>query len=409
MKAQDYLRAEREQHLSEAAGIFAKADTEGRPASAEEKQLAQKAMDSAEAIATKLSALDEDEADRSRLDDLGEKFKAPERTVARKSYPDAVAKFFDSEGFKKFAQDVKNGSRSAVAAPVSLVSKSTDPVTDVPDAPISGQTEPGFARQYVIPPLDVASLFAQGTMTGSNVAFLTAANAEGSAEYQSSLGDQKGGTFALDLDTDNAYAKTIAAVATIPSQNLDDIEALEAEVRNILLVGPGGVAMKAEDAYINGDGSAGEIQGILDLSPDDSTLADDYVSKSVFKAMADIKTASGFAADGVVCSPEDWFILSTEVGSSDDRPLFGPWGTGWGQNGIGPRLVVSNAIEPGTILVGAFKAVTRYVRQSATVSADASGLGLRDKNLVLFVAEAREMLLHRYGKRPFRTVTVASS
>ena len=35
-----------------------------------------------------------------------------------------------------------------------------------------------------------------------------------------------------------------------------------------------------------------------------------------------------------------------------------------------------------------------------TITADAAGLGLRDKNLVLFVAEVREAVVHRYGNRP---------
>ncbi len=75
---------------------------------------------------------------------------------------------------------------------------------------------------------------------------------------------------------------------------------------------------------------------------------------------------------------------------------------------MGPRLVVSRQVDSGTAIVGAFKAATRYVRQGVTISADVAGLGLRDKNLVLFVAEMRELVLHRYGKSPFRTVSISS-
>lgn len=323
------------------------------------------------------------------------------------SYADPVEAFFKSEDFARFREDVRMGRRDAKTDAIEYKAAADITSEQAGDKDTSAFA-PGIANLNYRFPTEVGGLFTQGTMTGSNISFLKMpAGATGDAEYQT-IGQQKGGTFVGTLDVVNETAKTIAAVATIPSQNLDDVAGLESEVRAILLQGPDGVGEQLEDAYINGAGGSSEIQGILDLSPSDSTLVGDYASKSVFKAMADINAATGFTADAVVCHPDDWFILSTEVGSVDDRPLFGPWGSGWGQNGIGPRLVVSRKIASGTVLVGAFRAATRYVRQGVTISADASGLGLRDKNLVLFVAEVRELVLHRYGADPFRTVTVTS-
>lgn len=323
----------------------------------------------------------------------------------RVQYKDAIDAFFKSEGFARFREDVRNGSRDAKVDPVEF--KAAD-VTGDPAGDLVTTVVPGIANLNYTFPLDVGSLFTQATMTGSNVTFLKQpTTSDGDAGY-AAIGAQKGGTFVMSLDVAVEYARTVAAVATIPSQNLDDIAALEGEVRSILLIGPNGIGEKLEDAYINGSGGSTELQGILNLSPGDATLSGDYVSKSVFNAAAEIKNATGFTADSVVVNPDDWFTLSTEVGTVDNRPLFGAWGTGWGQNGVGPRLVVSRKIDPGTILVGAFKAATRYVRSGVTISADASGLGLRDKNLVLFVAECRELVLHRYGADPFRTVATAS-
>ncbi len=332
----------------------------------------------------------------------------PDEQVMAPHYKDAVDAFFKSEQFASFRQDVRDGKRDAKVDPIEYKAAESIETAQVGDKDTSAFV-PGITNLNYTFPLSVGSLFTQATMQGSNISYLKIpSGATGDAQYQTTLGSQKGGNFAATLDVANETAKTVAAVATIPSQNLDDVNGLEGEVRSLLLVGPNGLGEILEDAYINGGGGSSEIQGILDLSPADSTLSSDYVSKSVFKAMADINAQTGFTADAVVVHPDDWFVLSTEVGTEDNRPLFGQWGTTWGQNGVGPRIVVSRQIASGTILVGAFKAATRYVRQGVTISADASGLGLRDKNLVLFVAETREMVLHRYSDDPFRTVTVAS-
>ena len=357
-----------------------------------------------------IKSLSDDEALDEKIARIGaDVLGAPKQDeeVQTKNYKDPVAAFIDSDTFKEFVVRVKSGDRNASTAPVLF--KSAVDVTGDPVGDLVTTYEPGIVRTDYTFPLSVGSLFSQGTMTGSNVSFLKSSSADADAAYQSSLGAQKGGTFALELDIDNEYAKTIAAVATIPAQNLDDIPALEGEIRNILLVGPNGLGEMLEDSYINGTGGSGDIQGILALNPSDSTIAGDYVSKSVFKAMADINAATGFSADAVVCSPATWFTLSTEVGTVDNRPLYGAWGSQFGTNGVGPRLVVSRKVADDTIIVGAFKAATRYVRQGISVSMDASGLGLRDKNLILAVCETREMVLHRYAGDPFRTVTVGSS
>lgn len=330
----------------------------------------------------------------------------PEDEPVMTYYKDPIEAFFKSDGFAQFREDVRNGKRDAKVDPVEF--KAPADITSDQAGDLTTQFVPGITNLNYTFPLNVGGLFTQGTMTGSNITYVKMpTSATGDAAYQT-IGAQKGGTFAATLDVASETAKVIAAVAKIPSVNLDDVNGLEGEVRSILLVGPDGVGEKLEDAYINGTGGSSEIQGILDLSPDDSTISGDYVSKSVFKAAADINNATGFTADAVVVNPDDWFTLSTEVGTVDNRPLFGSWGTNWGQNGVGPRVVVSRQIASGTILVGAFKAATRYVRQGVSISADASGLGLRDKNLVLFVAEVRELVLHRYAAAPFRTVTVSS-
>lgn len=324
---------------------------------------------------------------------------------------DPVEVFLKSDQWQEFADAVKAGrhpGQMSVEVPLDLKAAKNVETDYVGD--LTTQMIPGMANFNYQFPYRVGDLFGQGQMSGSNVSFLKIpAGATGAAAYQANLGDTKGGDFGMTVDIDNQFAKTIAARALIPEQNLDDVDALESEVRNLLLVGPNGLAELREDDYINGNGTT-ELEGILSLSPDDATLSGDYLSKSVLWAAASLANDTGFVADTVLANPIDAFYLRTEVGTVDNRPLNTPWGSGWNSNydTALPRIVETRKLAQGTAIVGQFSASTRYTRKAVTITADAAGLGLRDKNLVLFVAEVREALVHRYGPDPYRLVTIST-
>jgi len=326
-------------------------------------------------------------------------------------YGDPIEAFLKSEEFGSFMTDVRRGKHPSMdPMEFQIDTKAAKNVETEYVGDLVTEMSPGMANFNFQFPYPVGDRFSQGRMSGSNVSFLKIpAGADGAADYQDNLGDTKGGDFALTVDIDNQYAKTIAARALIPEQNLDDIDALEGEVRNILLVGPNGLAEKREDDYINGNGTT-ELEGILSLSPVNETLAGDYLSKSVLWAAATLEDETGFTADTVLVNPIDAFYLRTETGTADNRPLNSPFGSGWGSGRDGelPPIVKTRKLAVGTAIVGAFKASTRYTRKTVTITADAAGLGLRDKNLVLFVAEVREAVVHRYGANPYRLVTIST-
>lgn len=324
-------------------------------------------------------------------------------------YADPIEAFMKSEQFSEFMVDVKAGKHPEME-PQTFTLKAAKNVESEYVGDLTTEMIPGIANLNYRFPLRVGELFGQGKMSGSNVSFLKIpTGATGAAAYQAALGDQKGGDFGATVDVDQQFAKTIAARALIPEQNLDDIDALESEIRALLLVGPNGLGELREDDYINGNGTT-ELEGILSLSPDDATLAGEYLSKSVLWAAASMEDETGFVADAVLANPIDAFYLRTEVGSVDNRPLNTPYGSGWGtgRDGELPPVVKSRKLAQGTVIVGAFSASTRYTRKTVTITADAAGLGLRDKNLVLFVAEVREAIVHRYGKDPYRTVDITT-
>lgn len=322
---------------------------------------------------------------------------------------DPIKAFLASDGFAEFREKLAKGGHPEME-PQEFALKAAKDVESEYVGDLVTERIPGIANLNYQFPYRVGELFGQGTMGGSNVSFLKIpTGADGAAAYQTTLGATKGGDFAMTVDVDNQFAKTIAARALIPEQNLDDIDALESEIRNILLVGPNGLAELREDDYINGNGTT-ELEGILSLNPDDATLSGDYLSKSVLYAAAVLEDETGFAADTVLANPLDAFYLRTEVGTVDNRPLNSPYGAGWGSGRDGelPRIVKTRKLAQGTAIVGQFSASTRYTRKSVTITADAAGLGLRDKNLVLFVAEVREALVHRYGADPYRTVDITT-
>ena len=370
-----------------------------------------------EATLTKAEAVQRDAEAQMKNDERDLRIKAigrdmdleppAEEIVVQDSDP--ITAFLKSEAFGEFREGVIRGHHPEML-PQEFEMKAAKNVETEYVGDLVTERIPGIANFNYQFPYRVGERFGQGTMSGSNVSFLKIpTGATGAAAYQQNLGDTKGGDFAATVDIDQQFAKTIAARALIPEQNLDDIDALESEIRNILLVGPNGLAELREDDYINGNGTT-ELEGILSLSPDDATLTGDYLSKSVLYAAATLEDETGFVADTVLANPLDAFYLRTEVGTVDNRPLNSPFGAGWGSGRDGelPPIVKTRKLSQGTAIVGQFSASTRYTRKSVTITADAAGLGLRDKNLVLFVAEVREALVHRYGKDPYRTVDITT-
>ncbi len=322
-------------------------------------------------------------------------------------YRDAVDAFMRSESFLHFAKDPSER-RGKWATDEVEFHAAVDPSSANP-ADILPTVLPGVVGPFTFP-LNVGSLFSQGHMDRSALNFLKVTSADGQADM-TAIATQKAGPGTITFDLDAINARKVTGSIILPEESLEDLPAVETQIRTLLLVGPGGLAEKLEDQYINGSGMVNDMAGILSLSPDDETLPGERLSKSIFKAATEIENETGFSADAFVMNPVDFFDYYTEE-DADERPLWGPWGAqyGGGQSGgpAGLKPVTSRKLAAGTVIVGAFKSTTRYVRKAVSIRASAEGLGLADFNLVLFVAEARELLQHPYGKKPYRVVSTAS-
>jgi len=132
------------------------------------------------------------------------------------------------------------------------------------------------------------------------------------------------------------------------------------------------------------------------------------IADAIMQAAMDVQSGSGFAADGILINPADWYILRT--GKYNNGTYYG--GGYFGAQDIpniwGIPVCVSTAVTSGTVVVGAFKTCGSVVANGG-VSVEAVNTNEDDfvKNLMTIRAEERLALAVR---RPagFKKLTKAS-
>ena len=131
------------------------------------------------------------------------------------------------------------------------------------------------------------------------------------------------------------------------------------------------------------------------------------IADAILQAAMDVQSGSGFAADGILINPADWYILRT--GKYNGQYYGGGY---FGAQDIpniwGIPVCVSTAVTSGTVVVGAFKTCGSVVANGG-VSVEAVNTNEDDfvKNLMTIRAEERLALAVR---RPagFKKLTKAS-
>ena len=131
------------------------------------------------------------------------------------------------------------------------------------------------------------------------------------------------------------------------------------------------------------------------------------IADAILQAAMDVQSGSGFAADGILINPADWYILRT--GKYNGQYYGGGY---FGAQDIpniwGIPVCVSTAVTSGTVVVGAFKTCGSVVANGG-VAVEAVNTNEDDfvKNLMTIRAEERLALAVR---RPagFKKLTKAS-
>lgn len=318
-------------------------------------------------------------------------------------YKSAVDMLFDAPEFKRALTD-KSFRDSTRFDTGQIEFKVVNPTVSNPDDLVQ-HLRPGIVQPFVYPQR-IGALFTQATMDGSSISWLDVPSADGNANY-AGYGTQKPGPADLNVDVHTTKASKIATTYIVPDDALDDLTALRSTIESVMLNGPEGIGVVAEREYLGGSGTGTplELAGVDALSPTDVAGTGTNFAADLLFAALDIEAETGAPATAAVMNPIDYWQLIAMEGN-DGRPLFAPFGGVYDSPNLGFPVVRSKAVPNGTAYVGAWNLSILYTRMATTIRATNEGLGLADKNLTLFVAETRQALIHPYGKRPFRLVSL---
>lgn len=187
-----------------------------------------------------------------------------------------------------------------------------------------------------------------------------------------------------------ANVKTIAHLAKITRQALDDAPRLQGEVDSEMRYG---LAL-AEDAQIlNGDGTGENLLGLMPqatayAAPTGVTIANatriDKLRLALLQASLGL-----YPSDAIVTSETDWAVIELTKDAAGGyifaNPLAMAGPTLWGK-----RVVPTNSMAIGSFLAGAFKmAATLYDRLAVEVLISSENADDFEKNLLTMRAEER--------------------
>ncbi|PXA93910.1 phage major capsid protein, partial [Nostoc sp. 3335mG] len=190
-----------------------------------------------------------------------------------------------------------------------------------------------------------------------------------------------------------ANVKTIAHLAKITRQALDDAPRLQGEVDSEMRYG---LAL-AEDAQIlNGDGTGENLLGLMlqattYAAPSGVTIPN--MTRIDKLRLALLQASLGlYPSDAIVTSETDWAVIELTKDSAGGyifaNPLAMAGPTLWGK-----RVVPTNSMAIGSFLAGAFKmAATLYDRLAVEVLISSENADDFEKNLLTMRAEERVAL-----------------
>jgi len=169
----------------------------------------------------------------------------------------------------------------------------------------------------------------------------------------------------LDFTEQTAAIRKIAVFLPVTEELLADVSGIQGYVNSRLSTM---IRLRLDNQLLNGDGSAPNLEGILDAGKtlvnevDYSSYAGDLNKiGSVYEAITDIRTGAFVEPDAIVMHPADWNKMVTSVSDVATNGSYNPLFTAAGGfNGAaqaslwGLKVVPTTAIAEGTVLVGRF-------------------------------------------------------
>ena len=288
-----------------------------------------------------------------------------------KSYGEQLV---DSEKFAQFKSNGFQGSARFELKAITATQANAVSDRDL-DVPVGLPKRPFTIRDLLtVVPTDSGSIdYAKQTTRTNNAAPV----AEGATKP----------TSAYAWSIVNAPVRTIAHLAKITRQAMDDAKQLRGEVEQEMRYG---LKLAEEDELLNGDGTGQHLTGLVpNASAFDPAITLASPTKIDILRLAMLQAELAFyAADGHVLNPADWAEIELSKDGNDRYLFASPQGL------AGPRMwglpVVSTpAMTLGDFLTGGFKLQTLYDRMAPEVLIASENADDFEKNLYTMRCEER--------------------
>lgn len=239
-------------------------------------------------------------------------------------------------------------------------------------------------------PLVVRDLFAQESISGSTLVYLVEGAIEG-APAATNEGAKKPAVHFADPTPKTVSLSKIACHIKESDEYINDYPFLKSAINGRLLYHLALVIQNYLVTTLLGTSGIGSDTTTWTSSSTATAIAD-----LILDAAMDVQNDSGFAADGILINPADWYALRTA--KDGEYRYYG--GGFFGEQNIpnlwGIPVCVTTAVSSGTVVVGAFKTGASVVTNGG-VSVDATNSDQDDfvKNLMTIRAEERLALAVR--------------
>lgn len=418
--ARDYLAAEADRKLTEAATLAENASKATRSMTTDERKQAEDLLAEATQIKSRVDDIDDNEKLRGDLERIRGQFNEPvqQAPAGAKSIGDAFVK---SDAYASMKAGFQTGQMGGqwTSGPVELPDfKAT--VTTTASPIIQNDVLGGIRESTAVSlrRLTIEDLLASGTTDSGTVRYLreitntnaAAAVTEGDAKPESTI------TF----DQVDEPVRKVATFLPVSDEMLEDEAQIRSYLDNRLRLF---VEHAKETQILSGSGAAPQLRGLLNRvgiqTGTRSALAvtlgevalSTTVATAVYAAITAIRVNARVEPDGIVMHPTNWAAFKTSKDGNGQffggGPFTGPYGNGGiaGETAWGLPVVVTSAITVNTALVGAFGTMAQvFYRNGLTVEASNSHSDFFQKNLTAIRAEQR-LALAVYRPEAFHAIT----
>lgn len=236
--------------------------------------------------------------------------------------------------------------------------------------------------------LVIRNLFGAETISGNALTYLVEGAQEGDAAITAE-GAKKAQIHFADPTPVTVSLKKLTAFIKESDEYITDYDFLASAINGRLLYA---LQLKEQNELV------ADLTGTSGIQAGSFATTDkaDALANTIFGAMMDVQTASGYAADAIVVSPKIWQLL--RLGQDGNGQYYGGgyFADAQGRQLWGVPVVVSTAVTDKQIIVGAFKTCGSVVQKGGvTVESTNSNEDDFVKNLMAIRAEERLALAVR--------------